>query len=379
MESVDTTAACRPRRRELGPAGGAAGGYLTALAIVALCTLLSAAGAEILQTTAFVLVFPVGVLAAARYGVGPAALAAGVEILVFDFIFVPPAMAFAIPGPKDSLTLVIMVAVATLVSLLAEQLRQQALAARRQTEVERVRNALLSALSHDLRTPLAVLVGASSALCEERLDPGQRREFSRMVAEESRRLNRLVGNLLELIRLESGRAHVRQTAQAIDEVIGSALCRLERPLEGRSVGTRIDEDVPLVFFDPVLLEQVVINLIENAIRHAGPASPIEIWVSLDGDTIVVQVADRGPGVPPGHEEKVFEKFYRAPGASVRDGGMGLGLTICRAIVAAHDGRIWFANRPDGGAIVCFTLPVCSAARALASPPSEHALEEALQS
>jgi two-component system sensor histidine kinase KdpD len=346
---------------------------------VALCTVVSVAGAEILQTTAFVLVFPVGVLAAARYGVGPAALAAGVEILVFDFMFVPPAMAFAIPGPKDTLTLVVMVAVATLVSLLAEQLRQQALAARRQTEVERLRNGLLSALSHDLRTPLTVLVGASSALCEERLDPGQRREFSRMVAEESRRLSRLVGNLLELTRLESGRAHVRQTAQAIDEVIGSALCRLERQLEGRSVRTRVAEDVPLVFFDPVLLEQVVINLIENAIRHAGPASPIEISASLDGDAIVVQVADRGPGVPPGHEEKVFEKFYRAPGASPGDGGVGLGLTICRAIVAAHDGRIWFANRPDGGAIVCFTVPVCSAARALESPPSGRALEEALRS
>jgi two-component system sensor histidine kinase KdpD len=172
---------------------------------------------------------------------------------------------------------------------------------------------------------------------------------------------------------------VRQTAQAIDEVIGSALCRLERQLEGRSVRTRVAEDVPLVFFDPVLLEQVVINLIENAIRHAGPASPIEISASLDGDAIVVQVADRGPGVPPGHEEKVFEKFYRAPGASPGDGGVGLGLTICRAIVAAHDGRIWFANRPDGGAIVCFTVPVCSAARALESPPSGRALEEALRS
>jgi K+-sensing histidine kinase KdpD len=367
-----------PRLASYGPRKGLLRGYLAALGVVALCTVLSVAGAEILQTTAFVLVFPVGVLAAARYGVGPAALAAGAEILVFDFMFVPPALAFAIPGRKDTLILVVMVAVATLVCLLAEQLRRQALAARRQTEVERVRNALLSALSHDLRTPLTVLVGASSALCEERLDPGQRREFSRMVAEESCRLNRLVGNLLELTRLESGRAHVRQTAQAIDEVIGSALCRLERPLEGRSVHTRVDEDVPLVFFDPVLLEQVVINLIENAIRHAGPASPIEISASLDDDTIVVKVADRGPGVPRGHEEKVFEKFYRAPGASPGD-GVGLGLTICRAIVAAHDGRIWLTNRPDGGAIVCFTVPVCSAARALESPPSGRALEEAFRS
>jgi two-component system, OmpR family, sensor histidine kinase KdpD len=355
-------------------------GYAAALAIVMLCTTFAVAGAKLVQTTAFVMVFPVGVLVcAARFGLGSAAFAAIAGVLAFDFVFVPPAMAFAIPGPKDGLILVCMIAVATLVGILVEQLRRQALTARRQTEVERVRNALLSALSHDLRTPLTVLVGASTALCEERLDDLQRREFSRMVADEARRLNRLVGNLLELTRLESGRPQVKQTAQAIDEVIGSALCRLERQLDGRTVRTRVGDDVPLVFVDPVLLEQVAINLIENAIQHAGPSSPIEIAASREGDEIRVDVGDRGPGVPAGHEEKVFEKFYRAPGAPQGDGGIGLGLTICKAIVAAHDGRIWFTNRPEGGALVSFTLPVCSDARALESPPSERALEEALRS
>jgi two-component system sensor histidine kinase KdpD len=355
-------------------------GYAAALAMMMLCTILSVAGAELIQTTAFVTIFPIGVLVcAARFGVGPAIFAAGAGVLAFDFVFVPPALAFAIPGPKDGLVLVCMVAVATLVAALVEQLRRQALAARRQTEVERVRNALLSALSHDLRAPLTVLVGASSALCEERFDGLQRREFSRMVADESRRLSRLVGNLLELTRLESGRAHVTQTAQAIDEVIGSALCRLDPQLEGRAVRTHIDDDVPLGFFDPVLLEQVVINLVENVVRHAGPASPIDISATFDGEAILVEVADRGPGVPTGDEEKVFEKFYRSPRARQGDGGIGLGLTICRAIVAAHEGRIWLANRPDGGAAVSFTLPVRSAARALETPPSERALEEALRS
>ncbi len=184
--------------------------YLVTLGMVALCTIVSVVGARFLQTTAFVLVFPVGVLAAARFGVGPAAVAASAGVLLFDYMFVPPALAFAVPGPKDGLTLVVMVAVATLVCLLAEQLRRQAQSARRQTEIERARNALLSALSHDLRTPLTVLVGASSALCEEQLDSLQRREFSRMVAVESNRLNRLVGNLLDLTRLESGRAHKNQ-------------------------------------------------------------------------------------------------------------------------------------------------------------------------
>lgn len=353
--------------------------YLVTLGMVALCTIVSVVGARFLQTTAFVLVFPVGVLAAARFGVGPAAVAASAGVLLFDYMFVPPALAFAVPGPKDGLTLVVMVAVATLVCLLAEQLRRQAQSARRQTEIERARNALLSALSHDLRTPLTVLVGASSALCEEQLDSLQRREFSRMVAVESNRLNRLVGNLLDLTRLESGRAHKNQTAQAIDEVIGSALCRLERQLDGRPVRTHLAHDVPLVLLDPVLVELVVINLIENAIRHAGPASPIEISARREADEIVVEVADWGPGVPRGHEEKVFEKFYRAPGVAQSDGGIGLGLTICRAIVAAHDGRIWFVNRPEGGAVVRFTVPICSMARALDSWPSEQAIAEAFRS
>jgi two-component system sensor histidine kinase KdpD len=355
-------------------------GYAAALAIMTLCTILSVAGAELVQTTAFVTIFPIGVLVcAARFGLGPAIVAAVAGVLAFDFVFIPPALAFAIPGPKDGLVLVCMVAVATLVAVLVEQLRRQTLMARRQTEVERVRNALLSALSHDLRTPLTVLVGASAALCEEHLDWSERRVFSRMVADESRRLSRLVGNLFELTRLEAGRAHVKQTAQAIDEVIGAALCHLDRQLEGRTVRTHLDDRVPLAFFDPILIEQVVVNLLENAIRHGGSTSPIDISATLDGDVILVAVADRGPGVPAGDEEKVFEKFYRAAGARQGDGGIGLGLTICRAIVAAHEGQIWLVNRRDGGAVVSFTLPVCSAARALETPPSERALEEAMRS
>ncbi len=355
-------------------------GCAGALAIAAACTALAIAGAEILQTTAFVLVFPLGVLVATiAFGIGPAILTAATGIAVFDFVFVPPALAFAVPNLKDGLTLAVMVAVAGLASVLAEHLRREVQKARRQTEVEHLRNALLRTLSHDLRTPLTVLVGASAALCEEQLDPQQRHQFSHMVADEANRLNRLVRNVLELTRLESGSARLAPAAQAIDEVVGSALCRLERQVQGRLVRTHLAEGLPLAFFDPVLVEQVCINLIENAIRHAGPSSPIDIAMRGDADAILVTVADRGPGVPPGDEEKVFGKFYRGRGASAADGGMGLGLTICRAIIAAHDGQIWLENLAGGGAVVCFTLPISPAARALRAEPSERVLMEALRS
>ncbi len=365
---------------------GAAGprGYLAGLGVVVIGALLSMAGAELFQTNAFVLVFPLGVLViTARYGLGPAVVTAVAGVLMFDFLFVPPALAFALPGLRDGLTLVVMIAVAGVASVLAEQLRRQLRKAWRQTQIEQSRNDLLSALSHDLRSPLNVLVGASTALCDDGLDAGLRRDLSRMVAAEANRLNRLVSSLLGLTRLESGRVQVELTAQAVDEIIGAALLRLETRLEGRCVETHLSRSLPLAFFDPVLVEQVVVNLVENAVRHAGPASPITIsaYARKDAreDCVVVEVADRGPGVPPGDETRVFERFYRAPGARQGDGGIGLGLTICRAIVAAHSGRIWFANRPGGGAQVFFTLPVSAEAHALSSSNSEPRLERALQS
>jgi two-component system, OmpR family, sensor histidine kinase KdpD len=272
-----------------------------------------------------------------------------------------------VPDAKDGLTLVVMIAVAAVATALAEQLRRQVQSARRQAEIEGLRNALLSALSHDLRTPLTALVGASTALHEGHLDPHDRREFSRMVAEEAIRLNRLVANLLDLTRLESGCVSAKPTPQAIEEVIGSALCRLERQLVGRLVRTDVPEHIPLAPFDPVLVEQVLINLLENVIRHTPDGSPIELSVGCDFRQILVEVADRGPGVPEGDEERVFEKLYRA--TSKGDGGVGLGLTICRAIMSAHSGRIWLENRPGGGAAVRLTLPV---RREASSSAREHA-------
>jgi two-component system sensor histidine kinase KdpD len=184
--------------------------------------------------------------------------------------------------------------------------------------------------------------------------------------EEATRLSRLVGNLLELTRLESGRVDVHLTPQSIDEVIGAALCRLDRALQGRNIRTDVPEDIPLTAFDPVLMEQVFTNLLENVIRHTPVGSPVEIAANAESDHILVVVADQGPGVPFGDEERVFEKLYKAAGAG--DGGVGLGLTICRAIMSAHDGRIWIRNREGGGAAVYVSIPLRGTLRTL-PPPS----------
>lgn len=334
----------------------AARGYEVGLAVVAIATLLSVAGQPVLETAAFIMVFPLGVmLVTAGFGVGPAVFTAVTGILVFDFVFVPPALAFALPDAKNGLTLVLMVAVASLTSVLAELLRRRVQQARQQIEVEKLRNALLSALSHDLRTPLTALIGASTALCDEGLPPHARVAFTKLIAAEATHLSRLVGSLLELTRLESGRIEHEAAPQAIDEIIAAALAHLESALRGRAVQTSVPEEVPLVRFDPVLIEQVLVNLVENAIRHGCASSPIEVRAYPRDPYLVVEVADRGPGIPPGDEARVFERLYR--GRNAAGEGFGLGLTICRAIIVAHRGQITLENRRGGGAIARFTLPI----------------------
>jgi two-component system sensor histidine kinase KdpD len=289
--------------------------------------------------------------------VGPAVVTAVGGGLVFDFLFIPPVRRLAIADTRDALTLAAMLGATAVACVVVEHLRRQAMRSRRLAALERQRNALLSAVSHDLRTPLAALVGASAALCEDRVAPSEKRAFSHMVAEEARRLSRLVSRLLDLARFEAADIQLTRDPQPLEEVVAAALAHLESQLAGRNVVIDVPEEIPAAPCDPLLIEQVIVNLVENVIRHAGEASPIEIGARVEGGAILVEVGDRGPGVAPGEEERVFEKLQRGQNAKRGDGGLGLGLTICRAMVAAHDGRIWMANREGGGAIVRFTLPL----------------------
>jgi two-component system sensor histidine kinase KdpD len=225
-------------------------------------------------------------------------------------------------------------------------------------ETERLRSSLLSAVSHDLRTPLSVITGASSTLLEnnQSLDPEVRRELTASILDESERLNRLVANLLDMTRLQAGALEIRKQWQPVEEVIGAALARLARQLKDHPVTTNVAADLPFAPLDDLLVQQVLVNLLENAVRHTPSGTPIEISARRQGDSIVIEAADRGPGLPPGDPNRLFEKFYRAGDSKSRTGA-GLGLAICRGIVQLHGGHIHAENRPGGGAVFRFSLPL----------------------
>jgi two-component system sensor histidine kinase KdpD len=238
------------------------------------------------------------------------------------------------------------------------RLADEAQQARVAVEAERLRSTLLSSVSHDLRTPLATITGAASSLLQDAsLGDDSRRELQEAVYEEAVRLNRLVTNLLDMTRLESGSLQLNRDWHSVEELVGSALARLEPGLSGRTVRVSIPADLPLVPVDGVLVEQALVNLLENAVKYTDPPGAIEVTARGEKDSVVVEVADEGPGVPAGAEERVFEKFYRAGSAQK---GFGLGLPICRAIVTAHEGRIWAERRAPRGTRFRFTLPLGAA-------------------
>lgn len=226
-----------------------------------------------------------------------------------------------------------------------------------QIETERMRTSLLSSVSHDLRTPLATITGAATSLIEgdAALDATTRHDLTQAIAEEAERLNRLVRNLLDMTRLESGAVEVRKEWQPLEEVVGAALGRLDSQLGDRPLDIAIPADLPLVPIDGVLIEQVLINLLENALKYTPPGSPLTIAARTMDGAIMVEVADRGPGFRPGDEQRIFDKFYRADGA--QSGGVGLGLAISQAVIRVHGGEIQAVHRRDGGAVFRFTLPL----------------------
>lgn len=237
-------------------------------------------------------------------------------------------------------------------ALLAGEAQQALLKA----ETEALRNTLLSSVSHDIRTPLAAIKGAATALLQKdiTLDKQGRQELIQTISEEAERLNKIIRNVLDMTRLEAKTITVKKEWQSIEEIVGVALNRLGDKLKGRPLTINIPSDLPLISFDSLLIEQVLMNLLDNALKYTPRETSLDISAQVKGNDVVVELADRGPGIPPGYEERIFDKFVRG---SATGGGIGLGLAICRAIINAHGGRIWAENRLGGGAVFRFTLPI----------------------
>jgi two-component system sensor histidine kinase KdpD len=319
-----------------------------------------------LQLSELVMISLLPVIAiSTQFGFGPSLFAAALSALAFDFFFIPPVFALAPSDLKSLITLLVMVIVATVISGLAERTRRQHQAAQMrdlQIETERLRNTLLSAVSHDLRTPLATIFGAGTELLEDGADlaPAEREGLVQAIVEEAAHLDQLVTNMLNVARLDGGPIGIRKRPEPLDEVVEAALSRLRGRLADRPVRSRVPEEIPMVPIDAVLIQQVLVNLIENALRYTSEGTPLEIEASCDADQVVVEVRDRGPGIREEEAERLFERFYRGQPQSSRDGGVGLGLTICRAIIRAHGGTIALMNRDQGGAIARLTLPLAAA-------------------
>jgi two-component system sensor histidine kinase KdpD len=311
----------------------------------------AAATRAVLEVPDVEMLYVVAVLVSAVFlGRGPSVAAAVIGVLAYDWFFVPPTFTFSVTDGRYLFTFGMMFGIGLLVSSLAERAREAAVRA----ESETLRGTLLSSVSHDLRTPLAAITGAATALRDQALDEGTRRDLVEAICEEAERMERLVGNLLDMTRLASGTVAVRREWIPVEEVVGVALARTERELSRHRVRTEIPGAPLLVHADPVLLEQLLVNLLENAARHTPPGTEVLVRAAGGPAGLDLEVADRGPGLAAGDEERVFERFHR--GGRATGQGAGLGLAIARAIAEVHGGTLRAAVRTGGGASFRLTLP-----------------------
>ncbi len=335
--------------------------WVESAAVLFACTGVSFALFGDVELANLAMIYLLGIVViATRAGRVPAVVSTVVGTAVFDFFFVPPLYSLLTTEIKYLLVFIVMMTVGLMISSLTERARlheQRAEHARMEVEIERQRSALLAVVSHDLRTPLAAITGAATTLLQDtdRLDDATRRALLQSIASEASRLGSLVTNLLAMTRLEAGSVRPQKDWQPVEEVIGSALSRLEAKLEGRKVAIHIDPELPLVALDPLLIEQVLSNYVDNAIKYTPAGSPIEIRARAHQGELKVEVRDWGPGLSAEEQTHVFEKFYRSPSARGQV-GTGLGLAICRGIVAVHGGRTWVQRHSDGTTFA-FALPL----------------------
>jgi two-component system, OmpR family, sensor histidine kinase KdpD len=329
-------------------------GYAWAAGATALATLVGLGLDAYFHVVNVALVYLLGVvLVALRWPRGPVIAVAILNVVAFNYFFIPPRGTFHVDDPQYLLTFAMMLGVGLVVSGLTDRVRARSRAQAAleiEAETERIRSALLASISHDLRTPLAVITGSASTLAErgERLSPEEGAALAQSIFQQARDVSEHVTKILQMTRLENGAIRLERGWDSLAEIAGAVLRRLKPRLAGHLMMVDLPGDLPLVRVDASLIEQVLGNLLENAARHTPPRTLIRLKAQNEGSQLVVSVEDFGPGLPEGDLERIFDKFHR---------GAGLGLAICRAIVQLHGGRIWAERLPGVGSAFRFSLPL----------------------
>lgn len=324
----------------------------------------------VLPVGGLALVFVTGVVwVAARTGVYAGLAASIASFLVYNFGFTEPLFTFHITDPDELATVLFFLVVALIVGHLAGRLRVQLESERRARvaeESERLRSALLSSISHDLRTPLSSMIGSASSLQSlyERMSEADRQSLLSSILEEGQRLDRYIRNLLDMTRLGHGSLRIERDWIAVTDQLSSALRRTRKVLEGVEICLRIDETLPLIYVHPAFIEQALVNILENAGRYAPVGSVVTIAARWQEPEVVLVVSDQGPGIPKHLRKKVFERFFTGDAGSHPEKGTGLGLAISQGLVMAHGGNIRAVEPETGvGARFEVRLPVDSEFRA----------------
>ena len=310
------------------------------------------------RTVSLMLLLTVSLLAM-RYSIGPVTLSALLSALIWDFFFIPPHFTFTVGNTEDALMLLMYFIIAILNGVLTYQLRRYDRVVQKKEVKEgelKLYNTLFNSLSHELRTPIATILAASENLLSEdqHWSKTDQTQMNREIQIAGNRLNRLVDNLLNVSRLESGHVLLKWDWCDLNELLNAAVTRLNLDVKTSQIELSIPEDLPLVRLDFVLMEQAIYNLLHNAVMYAGENAVIKVDIAYQQNNLQIRISDNGPGLKPEDLSSIFNKFYRPKGSKA--GGLGLGLSIVRGVIEAHHGHIELKNRPEGGAMAELQIP-----------------------
>lgn len=335
--------------------------YAGGVLIPVLCTGLNLLLESITGRATFLMMYLFGVfLVASRWGYWVSVVASLSSALLFDFYFTAPVFSLWMTNAQDLIALIIMISVGTMTSNLLNQAKNAHIA-KMKAEDEALRNSLLSAISHDLRTPLTRIIGVATTLMEghDHIAKEDIQEFSHVIFDEAQRMSELMNKILDMAKLSTGQIFIHREWNTLEEIIGSALKRVEKELATRPVHTYLPEHLPLIWVDSVLLEQVIVNLLENAIKYTPVSSRIDIEADFSTQFITITISDYGAGIAATLENKIFDKFFRLE-HETQQNGVGLGLSLCRSIIDMHGGTIQLKQVPNKGAVFVISLPIMKA-------------------